>query len=248
MESFSRPHEPGRVTPTNTNFSTRRSVALTLLEGAPHGEHFSATRFAAVAPEVARLAERVELLHDWRKTVALMRGLDAAIDYPGRPGVYGMAESHRTMDRFRAELGAPGFVELRDLPALARLGGDAGYLLRRYARGYRARLPFAGGRATRAAYVSNDTDLRAMSFAAGALVEVGLDDGTTVTHEVSLPRGFSGDARRADVAREKLAREAKRVWPTADVVAICDAFAAPFPTVDELARNGGQGVAAEVSS
>ncbi len=248
MESFSRPHEPGRVTPTNTNFSTRRSVALALLEGAPHGEHFSAARFAAAAPEIARVAERVELRHDWNKTVTLMRGLDAAIDHPGRPGVYGMAESHRTMDRFRAELGAPGFVELRDLPALARLGGDAAYLLRRYARGYRARLPFAGGPAARAAYASNDTDLRAMSFAAGALVEVGLDDGTTVRHEVSLPRGFSGDARRADVAREKLAREAKRVWPAADVPTLCDAFAAPFPTADDLARSGAPGMTAGVSS
>jgi 2-methylcitrate dehydratase PrpD len=81
MESFSRPHDGARITPTNTNFSTRRSVALALLEGAPHGETFAAERFEETARAMAPLADRVELIHDWQKTVALMRGLDAAIDH-----------------------------------------------------------------------------------------------------------------------------------------------------------------------
>ena len=235
MESFSRPHDGSRVTEANTNFSTKRSVALALLEGAPYGASFAAGRFEQTAREIAPLAERVELHHDWRKTVALMRGIDAAIDHPGRPGVYGMAESHRTMDRFRQQLGTPPFVALGDLPALARLGPDATYLLRRYARGYRARLPFPGGRAARAAYVSSDTDLRTMSFAAGARVEIELDDGRTIARDVDLPRGFSGDDRRADIAIQKLAREAPRVMTEEEATALQEVLASKFPARAELA-------------
>jgi 2-methylcitrate dehydratase PrpD len=234
MESFSRPHDGTRITEVNTNFSTKRSVALALLEGAPYGESFAAERFEETAHAMDPLAHRVELRHDWKKTVALLRGIDAAIDHPGRPGVYGMAESHRTMDRFREQLGTKPFVALGDLPALALLGPDATYLLRRYARGYRARLPFVGGRAARAAYASSDTDLRAMSFAAGARVEVDLDDGRSIAREIDLPRGFSGDADRANVATEKLAREARRVMNAEEAIALGQALASPFPAGREL--------------
>jgi hypothetical protein len=146
-----------------------------------------------------------------------------------------MAESHRTMDRFREQLGTPPFLAWGDTLQLARLGPDATYLLRRYLRGYRARLPFVGGRAARAAYASRDTDLRAMSFAAGARVEVDLDDGRTILREVDLPRGFSGDPRRSEIPVEKLVREAARLMPVDRATALREVLQSPFPAPLDLA-------------
>lgn len=234
MESFSREHEPGLITPTNTNFSTRRSVALALLAGRPDGDAFAAERFKELAPRIGELSRKVTLAHDWRMTVALMRGVDAAIDHPGRPGVYGMAESHRTMDRFREHLGSPPLVGLGDLPKLARLGRDGRYILSRYAKGYRARLPFFGGATAREAYVSRETDLRDLAFRFGARLEIELSDGKRAQREILLPRGFAGDPRRADVSREKFEREVPHVMTADRAGALLRVLSCPFPSAVEI--------------
>ena len=70
------------------------------------------------------------LAHHWPYTIDLLRGVDAAIDHPGRPGIYGMAETHRTMARFRAAFGTPAALGMSDVPALLRLPrADRSYLL-----------------------------------------------------------------------------------------------------------------------
>jgi 2-methylcitrate dehydratase PrpD len=208
MEGFSRPHVPGLITPSNTNFSTRRTVALTLLSGRPPtGASFTPEAFDPVAVDVGQLGARVRLTHHWPYTIDLLRGVDAAIDHPGRPGIYGMAEAHRTMARFRAAFGTPAALGASDVPAVLRLpGADRSYLLRRYAVGLRARLPFASGAAC-ARYVSRETDLARMSLRFAAAVTVRLDDGRTLSEEVRLPPGFAGSAAREGIAEGKLVRE-----------------------------------------
>ena len=208
MEGFSRPHAPGLITPANTNFSTCRTVALTLIAGrAPTGASFTPEAFDGVAGAVGQLAERVRLTHHWPYTIDLLRGVDGAIDHPGRPGVYGIAEAHRTMARFRAAFGTPAALGLGDLPAVLRLPrADRGYLLRRYAVGLRARLPFATP-AARARYVSRETDLARMALRFSAAVEVRLDDGRRLSEEVLVPPGFAGSPGRERIAEAKLVRE-----------------------------------------
>lgn len=212
MEGFSRPHRTGLITPVNTNFSTRRTVALTMLAGtAPQGEHFLPGRFEELRPGIGAIAPRVELRHHWPYTIGLLRGVDAAIDRPGRPGIYGMVEAHRTLDRFREEFRTPAAVSWKDVRALYALPPrDRWYLARRYAVGLRSRLPFRGGAAARRAYVARETDLRRMSLRFSAAVRLTLTDGRTLRHEVITPPGFAGDPERLAIPEAKFRREVGR--------------------------------------
>jgi 2-methylcitrate dehydratase PrpD len=208
MEGFSKPHVPDLITPVNTNFSTRRSVALCLLEGLPKGEHFLPDRFAELRDPIQRFAEKVHLRHHWPLSIHMLRGVDAAIDFPGRPGIYGMAEAHRTLDRFRAAFGTPAAVSIKDIPGLLRLKRkDLFYLARRYGVGFRTRLPFRGGKAARAAYVSRETDLRMMSLRFGARVQLEMEDGRILSNEIRTPPGFAGDPERIAIPETKFHRE-----------------------------------------
>ena len=208
MEGLSEPHRAGYVTEVNTNFSTRRSVALTLLAGTPTGDHFVPERFAQLRDAIATMSGRVHLRHDWPLTMQLLHGVDAAIDHPGRPGIYGMVETHRTLGRFKAAFRTPAAVSARDLPAiLAMPREEAWYLLRRYAIGLRSRLPFREGQAARDAYVARETDLRRMALRFGARVRVELRDGRTLQEEVVTPPGFAGDPERLAIPPRKFRRE-----------------------------------------
>lgn len=208
MEGFSAPHRPGHITAVNTNFSTRRTLALTALVGAPTGRHFEPAAFRALAPRIAELAERVRLYHHWPHTIGMLRGVDRAIDHPGRPGIYGMGEAHRTMARFNQAFGTPKALGLDDIPRLLSIDpADTAYLLRRYAVGLRARLPFLGGKAARKRYRSQETDLRRMELRFSAQVRVFLDHGRELVEEVIVPPGFAGDPNRLQVPLAKFARE-----------------------------------------
>jgi 2-methylcitrate dehydratase PrpD len=220
------------MTETRANFSTRACVALALLVGEPRPEHFSANDFSERVGALGELTERVALVHDWRYTVALLRGVDAALDYPGRPGIYGMSASHRTMTRFHALTGAPSGVSVREFPGMLRLGEDTRYLLARYLAGFRARLPFRSQRA-RDAYFSSDRDLARFTFAAGARVELDVG-GTKASEEVRLPPGFAGDPGREAVARGKLTRELQRSLSPERAASLFDLLTAPWPSAQAL--------------
>jgi 2-methylcitrate dehydratase PrpD len=212
MEGFSRSHRQRAATPVNTNFSTRRTVALALLAGAPCGEHFVPERFAGLAGSIESVAERVELRHAWPLTLSFLRGVDAAIDHAGRPGIYGMTESHRTMAKFRSAMGTPAAVSWTDVGALLALApADRAYLARRYAAGLRAKLPFWGGHAARARYVSRERNLADFAFRVSGRVTVRDPRGGALTREVLQPPGFAGDPSREAVPRAKFEREAKGV-------------------------------------
>lgn len=208
LEGFSTPHEKDVLTPTNTNFSMRRTVALTLLNAeVPTGSSFLPDRFEPLRPRLLELSARAKLVHHWPHTIDLLRGVDAAIDHPGRPGVYGMGEAHKTMARFRRAFGTPGAVTWGDVPALFSLpSSERNYLFGRYAKGLRARLPFATA-AARQQYISRETDLSRMQLRLSAAVSLRLDDGRVRSEEVRIPDGFAGDPARQQVARQKFTRE-----------------------------------------
>lgn len=237
MEGFSKPHREDAVTIANVNFSTRRTAALAILVGAPQGRHFATGRLDAVSDDLRALAERITLRHHWPYTIALLRGVDAAIDHPGRPGIYGMGETHETMERFKAAFDTPSAVSLSDVPTLLTLpDGGGAYLLRRYAVGLRARLPFVGGRAARARYISRETDLTKLTFRFSARVAVHLDDGRRLEHEVQIPRGFAGDPHRLALPLEKLLREVAGATDAARAERLSSTLQGDRPSAKDIAK------------
>lgn len=207
LESFSRPHA-GELTPSNTHFSLARTVAYTLLAGLPQGSHYTPERFDAHKADIARLSQRVSLHHHWPYTLHMLRGADQAIDHPGRPGIYGMTDSHAVMARFNKAFGSPPAVRLQDIPRLLALGPkDAGYVAMRYARGIRASLPFPGGEKQRRAYVAREQDLRRLAMNLSARVTVTFDDGTTRSSEELTAPGFAGRDDKGEVPWAKLRLE-----------------------------------------
>lgn len=211
MESFSEPHRGAGVTLVNTQFSTRRSVAAGLLFGRLEGDFFD-DRFAARSEAIEALTRRVELRHDWGMTVDLLRGIDAGIEDPGKPGLYGMGQAGHTLKRFRDLVGSRPLLSWRDVPRVLGLrGADRSYLVRRFWRGYRARLPFLGGREARLRYASRESDMSRLTMRMSGRVNVRLRDGRTRVEECRIPPGFAGDPDRELRMREKFRREAGAV-------------------------------------
>lgn len=235
MEAFSHPHAGAGVTPVNTHFSTRRSVAAALQFGALTGDFFD-SGFSAKTPAIEAFSEKIELRHDWTMTVDLLRGIDAALEGAGKPGVYGMGQTHHTLDRLKELVGSRPLVSWRDLPELMRMSrADRSYLLRRYWRGYRGRLPFPGGREARRRYRSYERDLSRLAMRLAGRVRLHFHDGRTAVAECRIPPGFAGDPEREYRMREKFRREAgATLGPRADVV------------LEMLESNQGGGRVAEV--
>lgn len=217
MEAFSRPHRGAGVTPVNTHFSTRRSVAAALRFGRLVPELFD-SGFEARAPLIAGLSERIELHHSWSMTVDLLRGVDAGLQGAGRPGIYGMGQSHRTLDRFKDLVGSRPLLSWRDAGGLARLPAtDRSYLLRRYWRGYRARLPFRGGASARRGYRSWEDDMSRLTMRLAGRLQVTLRSGRVLAAECRVPPGFAGDPDRSRRMRDKFVRECRAtLGPEAD--------------------------------
>jgi 2-methylcitrate dehydratase PrpD len=213
MEAFSRPHLRAGLTPVNMHFSTRRSVAAALLHGALDGAYFAdEAAFAAREGEIAALAERVELRHEWSMTVELLRGIDAGLEGGGRPGILGMGQARASLDRFREAFGSRPLLSVRDLPDLLRTpAADLGYLTRRYWRAYRWHLPFRGGAAARAAWRACEHDFRRLRLALAGRVTLRLRGGRELVEECRVPPGFAGDPDRERVIRAKFEREAAPV-------------------------------------
>lgn len=208
LEALSHPHTGAGVTPVNTHFSTRRSVAAALCFGPLTGDLFD-DGFTARTAAIAALADRVELRHDWRMTVDLLRGVDAGLEGAGKPGIYGMGQTHHTLDRLKGLVGSRPLLSWRDVPALLRVpNADRSYLVRRYWRGYRGRLPFLGRQAARRRYRSYEGDLSKLAMRLAGRVHVRLDDGRERVEECRVPPGFAGDPERQERMRDKFRREA----------------------------------------
>jgi 2-methylcitrate dehydratase PrpD len=230
MEAYSKPHA-GELTPTNVNFSTPRSVALALTLGQLGGDAFAADSFESHRDAIMTLSKRIHLRHQWSETVAMLRGIDNGLDYPGRPGVYAMSESSDAMDRLNAAVGAPPFLSVQDVPALLSNPSDALYLARRYAVGFRAKLPFFPG--TRQRYVARDKDLTQLAYNIGSAVSI-TTRGETRSERVRVVPGFAGDPDRAAIPPRKFLAECGALEGAERATKRLAAMQAPFPSVQEM--------------
>jgi hypothetical protein len=123
-----------------------------------------------------------------------------------------MGQTHHTLDRLKEMVGSRPLLSLRDGPELLRLpGADRSYLMRRYWRGYRNRLPFLGGSPARRRYRSFESDLSRLSMRLAGRVRIHLGDGRMLVDECRIPPGFAGDPTREERMREKFRREAGAV-------------------------------------
>ena len=224
MESFSASHLGADITPVNTNFSTRRSVSAALHSGNLDGSFFDADSFSTNASHIKSIYGKTRLIHDWGMTVDLIRGMDDAIEGAGRPGVFGMNQTHKTLKNFHREFGSERPPGWRSLPGLTGLTAeDRNYLFTRYWRGLRAYLPFTGGKAERDGYVAFEKDLSRLSFRQAGRVVVKHRDGTTHSAQCRVPPGFAGDPSRESTIRTKYDRETSRIVGKARTQTIRDA-------------------------
>jgi 2-methylcitrate dehydratase PrpD len=208
MESISEPHLGAGVTPVNTHFSTRRSVAATLIHGPLTGDFFAPGIFDASRHLIEELTRKIQLKNDWALSIDLIRGIDDALAGAGKPGPFGMSQTRRTFGKFNEAIGSQRFLTPPDIPAILRLpASDRAYLIRRIARGIRAGLPFPSA-AARKSYVSFEQDLSKFHFRQSGRVEVVLKDGTVLQGECRVPPGFAGDPDRAARVGQKFVREA----------------------------------------
>lgn len=211
MESISVPHLGAGVTPVNTHFSTRRSVAATLIYGPLTGDFFAPGVFDSRKLQIEDLARKVRLRNDWGLSIDLIRGIDDALDGAGKPGPFGMSQTRRTFGKFKEAIGSQRLFTVPDVLAILRLPApDRNYLLRRISRGFRAGLPFLNA-TDREGYVSYERDLSKFHFRQSGRVEVRLKDGKALMGECRVPPGFAGDPDREKRVEQKFMREAAPV-------------------------------------
>ena len=208
MESISAPHLGAGITPVNTHFSTRRSVAATLIYGPLTGDFFTPEVFDRWKLRIERLTPKIELKNDWRMSIDLIRGIDDALAGAGKPGPFGTSQTRRTFGKFKEAVGSKPLFTLLDIPEIIRLpASERNYLLKRMIRGLRSGLPFPSA-AAREHYVSYEQDLSRFHFRQSGRVEVHLKDGSILEGECRVPPGFAGDPDRAARVGQKFMREA----------------------------------------
>jgi len=211
MEKFSIPHFGAGLTVVNTNFSTKRSVAAALLYGELTGEFYSDDNFESKKKEIGDLTQKVELVHSWKLTIDLIKGIDDGLSGAGKPGVLGMSGASNTLDEFRKSFGSQRLLSWYDIPKLLSLKKtDRNYFFKRYWLGLRGHFPFLS-KAKRDQYVSHESNLDQMSFKLSGIVTVVTGEGERLIYHCSVPPGFAGDPNRNDVVRLKYFRETEPV-------------------------------------
>jgi 2-methylcitrate dehydratase PrpD len=237
MERLAEPHDRGRLTPVNVQFSILRCVAAALTLGDLRGYHFRPAAFDALVPEIRRLSERATLVHDWTFTIHQLRGLDAGLKRGGTRRSADTLQFYRTFGTFRSMFGSARAIGPGDIRKLFALpADDVAYFARRWGRSLASRLRLR----ERGAEQAPLGDLRQLSFRMGARVTVHLSGGRRIVAERIIPTGMAGDPRRAKVVEEKFFAEgepvlgrarAKQLW-----AAISDLEAMPTAGLLRIAR------------
>jgi len=213
MEKFSVPHYGSTVTPVNTNFSAVRSVAAALEYGELTGDFFRAGNFEKRAGTISTLAARTSLFHDWQMTIDLLKGMDAGLVNPGKPGFLSLGSSQKTFSRFKKAFGSRPLVGWRDIFEIPKVPWkDQKYFLKRYARSLLSVSDSRGPGKNKADGFSHEGDLRKMAFNISGRVVVTLKNGQKIESYCKLPAGFSDDDNRETVIRNKFRRETLPVW------------------------------------
>lgn len=222
MEAFSMPHYNAFLTPVNTQFSTKRSVAAALLYGSIDGTFYKKGNFDKCISQIEELSKKIELVHDWKKTIDLLKGFDRGLMNGGMPGVLGMGQTSHTLKIMKRSFGSRKLVTLSDIPLLLMLPkSDLKYFLRRYYRGVRPTFPFLSTDKQKK-YVSYECDLEQIEFRLASSVLIIFNDGTTSEAEQIIPPGFSGDPNRFQIGIEKFEFETNYCITSANQESIID--------------------------
>ena len=212
MDALSRGYRgAGPPTPVTVNFSVAWNVAATILAGRLTPAETDETWLAAHHAELARIAERVTLRHDWPLTLRTANAMAPLL--PPRALTAGTANRHL--------VGAVRRVR-RDHEGLRSGPADALALLR----ALRQVDPGAARRATggRQLWAPEALDAFAMTFP--ARVRVVHRNGRESSAEAEVPRGGAGNQSTSPeaVSREKLATWGPVVWGADGTEAIAKAI------------------------
>ena len=201
MENFSSPHYNSGLNQVNINFSTKRSLALTLLFGGPDGKFFMNSNVEGRYRQIEDLSKKISLHHSWKLTIDMIMGFDNAISNPGYPGVFGMSDSQKALKKTRNVYQNRTLFEWGDFKQLMSLPkGHFSYLLSRYFNSIKGKYWSKGVK-------SHELDLSKLEFKLGAEVVVIFKDGSHVKEKCEIPKGFAGDAFKIEAVFEKYQRE-----------------------------------------
>lgn len=211
MEFLSVPHAGAGISPVNTNFSTRRSVAAALVNGGLETDFFTREIFESKKADVENLTAKIKMSHSWQQSVDLVKGLDRALSNPGEPGVFGMSQTQKTFGKFKESMGSRPLLGPGDIPRIAKLpASDRRYLLQRFWRAYRRRIPLFLKFQQRP-LVSFEKDLSRFQFRQSGKVMLTLKNGQQLSAFCRIPRGFAGHENRRKDIESKFIREVSGV-------------------------------------
>ena len=212
LEDFSKSHYKAGLTPVNTHFSVRRSVAATLLYGKLTGDFYKAGNFEEKTGYIDSVAGKASLHHDWQMTINLLKGVDEGLINPGKYGFLGMSSANKTLKGFRAALGSRPLLQWSDVSKILKLPvDDQLYYLRRYRRSLVSMMQLTFME-RRESFFAGEGDLSRMSFKLSGKVRIWLTDGSEMEEYCELPDGFSGSPIREQTIMEKYKRESIPVW------------------------------------
>lgn len=202
MENFSIPHYKSGLTQVNVNFSTKRSLALAILYGEPNGDFFGHEEIELRYELIELLSQKIEIRHSWKYTIEMMKGFDKSIYHPGYPGVFGMSDSQKALNRTKQVYQNRSLFEWQDLIQFVKLPkGYFSYLFLRYFNSLK-------GKYFQKNIRSHEQDLSKMEFKLGAEVIISFKNGREIRDFCEIPKGFAGDKDKLKAVSEKFNREA----------------------------------------
>ncbi|MCK5701925.1 MAG: MmgE/PrpD family protein [Cyclobacteriaceae bacterium] len=212
MEKFSKPHYKSLLTPVNINFSTKRSVAVTILFGAPTGSFYYAGNLIGKLSAIENLANKCILNHSWEMTIAVAKGFDKGLLGAGKPGVLSMDSVGTSLSKFNEAFGSQKFFQLNDIPKILKVKrNDRNYLINRYWKSIRPMLPFLNAY-NKSQYYSYEGDLEKMEFCFPSRVRIILNNGAIMDGYCCQPNGFAGSEIKAETIIKKYFRETITLW------------------------------------
>jgi 2-methylcitrate dehydratase PrpD len=212
LEDFSKAHYKAGLTPVNTHFSVRRSVAATFLYGKLTGDFYRSGNFENKTSTIDSVARKASLYHDWQMTINLLKGVDEGLTNPGKYGFLGMTNANKTLKGFRTALGSRPLLQWSDVSKILKLPlKDQAYYLRRYWNSLVSLLQLTF-LAKQESFFASEGDLSKMSFKLSGKVRICLTDGRKMEEYCELPDGFSGSPLREQTIMEKYDRESVPLW------------------------------------
>lgn len=200
----------GDVTPVTINFSVGWNVAIALVAGEVTPRQLTSEWLGEHRSELAAVASRVELRHDWELTRTAAESFAGLLPPRALAGDAGVRRLRRGLSRLRDDHPSivGGLSDLRGIGGLVR-GGRHG-------------LGAAGGRRFWSPPALEDFR---MAFPARVTIE--LRDGRRLSGRADVPRGGAGHAVEgpAVVAAAKLAEWGPGLWGDDGTKALADAIA-----------------------